>query len=243
MDIHIFILCYNEEVLLPNTIKFYKNRFPNCIITIYDNLSTDESVSIAKKHNCNVISFNTNGENNVYIKRDLVNKCWNNIKKGWVIVADMDEWLDITIDDLINEYNNKTTILKIKGIDMIGESNNILLNDIDLDKINKYIDNDFESKNICFLREKIVSMNYTCGHHKCKPTGIIKYSNKIYYLKHMNYLGLEFLINKMTNRYIRSINMQKKNLSRHYHEDKEKIIQDYNNKLISSKLIDKLFNN
>ena len=54
IDIYIYILCYNEEILIENTIKHYKNNFPNSIIIILDNYSTDNSINIAKKYNCNI---------------------------------------------------------------------------------------------------------------------------------------------------------------------------------------------
>lgn len=229
--IYIYILCYNEEILLTNTINHYRKYLPNCIITIYDNQSTDNSVKIAKKLNCNVITFNTNNKNNPLIKRDIFNNCWKNSDADWVIVADMDEWLCITREDLFNEYKNNVTILSVKGYDMIGESKKSDLSDIDLHKINKCIVNIPESKNICFYKPKIIEMNYTPGHHTCKPIGYIKYSNKTYILKHMSILGLEYLINKNFQRYKRSRDARKNGMSTHYTDDINRITKMYNNKL------------
>ncbi len=237
MDINIFILCYNEEILIQKTINFYRNRLPNCNITIYDNMSTDNSVLIAKNNNCNVIQFDTKLHDNEYTKIRILNNCWKKITKGWIIVADMDEWLDITYDILLNEYNNGTSILSINGIDMIGESNNINLGDINLEDINKYVENSNESKNICFLREKITNMNYTCGHHICSPSGDIKYSSVFYNLKHMNFLGLNYIIDKNIKRYNRCELMRKKGLNVHYKNNIEDVKHQYYNKLNNAKLL------
>ena len=49
---NIFLLCYNEELMLPHTLKHYKTRFPNATITIFDNYSTDRSKQIAEEAGC-----------------------------------------------------------------------------------------------------------------------------------------------------------------------------------------------
>ncbi len=120
---------------------------------------------------------------------------------------------------------------------MVGESKSETLDDIDLNNIKKYIVHTPESKNICFLRPHIANMNYSCGSHTCNPLGIVKYSKKIYINKHMAFLGLPYIINKITERYKRSKEMQKQNYSIHYTDDVNKITFKYTKMLNESKLL------
>jgi hypothetical protein len=217
MDINIFLLCFNESALLPHTIKHYKKYLPSCKITIYDNESTDESVKIAKDLGCSVISWNSNNCIDDFKYLEIKNNCWKNVEKGWIIIADMDEFLCVTEDDLNNELKLGTTILSIKGYDMIGESDTLDLSDIDLQEIKKGVENHFESKKLCFLRDKIEEINYIIGAHYCFPQGeIIQYSSTIYINKHMSSLGLKFITNKNIARFERSEKMRSINQATHY---------------------------
>lgn len=227
MDINIFLLCFNESALLPHTVNHYKKYLPNCKITIYDNESTDNSVEIAKNLGCNVFSFSSNNILNEDLQINLRNSIWKNCNSGWIIMADMDEFVCVTENELMEEMESGTTILQINGYDMIGESKTIDLTDIDLQKINKYIKNNYESKNLCFLREAIIDMNYGPGSHTCNPTGNVVYSRHIYINKHMSTLGLNFLINKYTKRYERSGAMRLRGMAIHYTQDINEINKLY----------------
>jgi hypothetical protein len=200
-------------------------------------MSTDNSVEIAKELGCNVCTFDSGGRNDVRIKRNIANTCWKNIKKGWIIMADMDEWIDITEKALNDETKKGTTIITTKGYDMIGESRSAILDDIDLNNITKGVPNYFEDKKICFLREKIDSMNYSVGSHNCSPKGNIKYSSKLYSIKHMSFVGLAFIVNKMKQRYERSSDMRKIGYSIHYTNNITKITKIYLSLLSKSKNI------
>jgi glycosyltransferase involved in cell wall biosynthesis len=245
MDIHIFLLCYNESILLPHTIKHYKKYLPSCKITIYDNESTDNSVEIAKSLGCSVVSWNSGDKIDDFKYINIKNNCWKDITKGWIIMADMDEFLCVTEDELLEEINNGTSVLEVDGKDMIGESSTLDLSDIDLQTIQKWYENinvvtkkSNESKNLCFLREKIDEMNYTLGAHTCKPVGDVVFSSKKYLNKHMSLLGLNFFINKMIQRHSRSHDMQKVNLATHYRDDVEYNTTIFKDCLSRSKLLD-----
>jgi len=47
MTIDVFTTCYNEEIILPYFIRHYKQFARN--ITIYDNMSTDNSINIIEE--------------------------------------------------------------------------------------------------------------------------------------------------------------------------------------------------
>lgn len=150
----------------------------------------------------------------------------------------MDELLCVTEEDLVREKTLGNTIISIRGLDMIGESNTLSLTDIDLQKITKYVYNKNEDKSLCFYRNSIGEMNYTIGARKAYPVGDVKYTQKIYYNKHMSYLGLNYIINKTLTRYERSEKMRGFGLSTHYTNNKESIIEDYNNKLNTARVLE-----
>jgi hypothetical protein len=237
MEVNIFLLCYNESALLPHTVSHYKKYLPNCKITIYDNESSDNSVEIARNLGCDVYSFNSNNIMDEDIQIELRNSIWKTCNSGWIIMADMDEFLCVTENDLIKEMGLDTTILQINGYNMIGESETIDLTDIDLQKISKYIVSPGENKNLCFLREAIIDMNYGPGSHNCNPTGNVVYSHDVYTNKHMYILGLPFLINKLTIRYERNEKMRLKGWNIHYHQDIDKIKEFYTNSINNCNII------
>lgn len=235
-QINVFLLCYNESALLPHTIKHYKKYMPSCFITIFDNESTDNSVEIAKSFGCQVVSWNSNNILDDYKQAQIKNNCWKHINHGWIVMADMDEFLCVTENDLKDAKKEGITMLRISGIDMIGESSSIDL-EIDLQKITKYIDNDLESKNLCFYRPDIEEMNYSCGAHHCNPVGNVEYSSAVYHNKHMSSLGLNFSLNKMKKRYERSHLMRDSGMATHYTIDEVEVIDRYNKSLRESKTL------
>jgi glycosyltransferase involved in cell wall biosynthesis len=238
MDINIFILCYNESALLPHTIKHYKKNLPGCKITIYDNESSDNSVEIAKELGCSVISWNSNNYIDDYKYIEIKNNCWKSIKNGWIIMADMDELLCVTTDDLEKEMNNSVSLLTIKGIELLADCKTIDLTDLDVDKVKKYVDNPGESKSLCFLREKIEEMNYSLGAHSCNPKGYISYSSTTYINKHLSAPGLKFFTNKMIERSKRATLMHSKGIATHYISDITAIENMYNSGINQYKLLD-----
>jgi len=231
MDINVFLLCYNESPLLPHTINHYKTNFPSCNITIYDNESTDNSIDIAYSLGCDVISWSSDNIHDENLQIKLRNNIWKDVKSGWIIMADMDEFICIDYNTLLIEKNNGTSILSTIGLEMIGESKTLDLSDINLQHITKYIFNPSENKNIVFLRDKITDMNFGPGSHTCNPVGDVHFSHNTYYIKHMNYLGLDYLINKLTKRYQRNEKMRQQGANTHYTDNVQEITDRYNNAL------------
>ncbi len=55
----VHIITYNEEVMIGFCIEHYRKKFPNCIIKIYDNYSTDNTVAIAEGYGCEISNYNS----------------------------------------------------------------------------------------------------------------------------------------------------------------------------------------
>ena len=112
MQVSIFLLCYNEELMLPYTLKHYRTRFPSATITIFDNYSTDRSATIAEEAGCRVIKYDSKEQQDEKLLIWIRSHLWKDyVDKGWVIMCDMDEWLNATEEDLKVEEAKGTTIL------------------------------------------------------------------------------------------------------------------------------------
>ena len=243
MNITIFILCYNETILIPHTIDHYRKYLPNAKIIILDNESTDKSVEIAKSLDCEIISWKSprfNGIDDHHYK-ELKNNCWKEVKDGWIIVCDMDEWLCVTEKQLENELNNEVSILSVLGINIIGDSKNKDLSDINLHNLDKYVFKPEENKSLCFLREKINDMNYDLGCHVCYPNGNINFSSTKYINKHMELLGEPFYVNKFVERTKRAREQWavEPHLAMHYTDDINSLKNNFKNNIENAMTIDK----
>lgn len=189
--ITIFTMAFNEEILMPFMIEHYRTRFSNCRIVVRDNQSTDKTVNIAHKNDCEVIPYDTNGQIDDIKLRDLKNNCWKEAKTDWVLVCDIDELLDITEEQLIREASDGVTIIKAEGYNMINMEDNFDLNNI------KYGERFWAyDKAYLFNKSYIKEIGYECGAHKCHPVGHIKYSDKAYLAYHYKFINMNYTIER-----------------------------------------------
>lgn len=236
-SINIFLLCYNEELMLPHTIHHYKTRFPSATITIFDNFSTDRSVEIATQAGCKVATYDSKGQQDEKLLVWVRSHKWKEfVQSGWVIMCDMDEWLDATEDDLRAEEIKETTILKTQGVNMVGESQVADYSDLQPADIRRGFYDDNMSKRICFFYPSI-SMEYWFGAHKCFPQGRVQYSEKTYLLKHYDFLGAEYLVEKHRKRYERNYLSRMNGMNGHYLNERDKTIKIYQEALARSVII------
>ena len=150
IKITIFLLCFNEEALIAHTIAHYRSQFPTCSIVIVDNGSTDRSISLAIANRADVTFFSSGNQQQEAIMRDVRNTIWKKANDGWIIMADMDEWLVITEKELEEEDRKGTTILTTQGFQIVGDSQTTTLTDLALSHLRHgFLDEHF-SKRILF---------------------------------------------------------------------------------------------
>jgi glycosyltransferase involved in cell wall biosynthesis len=225
IDLTIYLLCFNEEVLLPHTLHHYKTRFPNAKFIIIDNESTDRSVEIAKEAGCEIHTWQTKGIANIILNTELKNSIWKTATTDWILLADMDEWLNVTEEQLEKENSLGTTILQARGLQIVADSKSLLLDDINLHELKTGYWDPVYNKQLCFKRSEITDINYTRGAHKSSPKGVVKPSKTVYIMKHMNFLGFPWYNAKMRARYARADYNRSLRCSGHY-SNNEKVITD-----------------
>ncbi|CCK76140.1 hypothetical protein OLEAN_C19640 [Oleispira antarctica RB-8] len=136
MNIHVYLLCYNEESIIKNILDYYSSFCSK--IFLMDNISTDRSVEIASEFpKVKIISWASGDaiDESLYVK--MKSQTYKDYSReggryteevaDWVISCDMDEVLyHPDIIQVLKSYKKEgVTVPQITGFNMTGE------NDID----------------------------------------------------------------------------------------------------------------
>jgi len=194
VQVTIYTVAYNEELMLPFFIKHYRTMFPECRIVVYDNQSTDRTAEIAKSSNCEVIQYDTNNKISDRKYLEIKNNCWKDSKTDWNIVCDVDELAHITREQLEYESGLGTSIIKFTGWDMVNMSEDP--EDISIDTLQWGEYTHYYDKSIAFDKSKIHEINFGPGCHNATPQGEVKYSLNQYNLLHYKYIGEDYMVNR-----------------------------------------------
>lgn len=235
MIIEAYILCWNEEDILPLVIKHYKKFCDK--ITILDNFSTDKSREIAESMGCEVKLFGNkffDDAENMKVK----NECWKRSQADWVIVCDCDEVLfeaERFKDYLKHQHSldAKWTIFKTQGWQIM--SNEMPKYDL-LEITNGYEFSNY-SKSIMFNPKAITEINYNPGAHRCNPIGDVVWSEETLYILHYKHIGgVERTIKRYKEYQPRmSKNNRKHGWGSHYNRTVSSIREEWNERMEKSK--------
>jgi len=189
--ITVYSIAYNEEFHVPYMVEHYRERFPDCRIIIYDNFSTDNTRELAEKCGAEIILFDTNNTFSDTANANIKNNAWKSSNTDWVLMCDMDEFLDITEEQLKYEDSIGTTIIKSEGYNMIN-----LKNDFDFHSI-KYGERSVNYDKYYLFNKKFISdINYGMGCHISAPKGVVKISEKSYLAYHYHFINIDVVVNK-----------------------------------------------
>jgi hypothetical protein len=205
--------------MLPYFVAHYRKRFPNCKIVVYDNESIDKTVEIAESLGCQILTYKTDNRLNDLVYLEIKNNCWKN-ELNWVIIADCDELVDISENDLINE---KATIIMFEAYNMVN-----LRNDLNIEGITNGVRAESYDKAYCFNASKIDEIGYGAGCHWFEPKGLVEYSENIYKAYHYKYINIDYMINRHA---IFASRLSDENIRRgygaHYMYGEQQIIEEF----------------
>ena len=204
MNITIYLISHNEEVMLPHTYNYYKKRFPNAKFVLCSTNNTDNTHKLAEERGFKIRTFPQNkGDKYEHQLLHPKNTYWKETI-GWVIMADMDEWLDMDEKMLEEEDKLGTTLITTFGMQMYHNSCKADLSDIKSIEDEVVLGHHHRgySKSICFKSGPIKELNFECGAHNCKPKGHIVKSKNTYYLRHYCIMGQEYFKQKIKTRYL-----------------------------------------
>lgn len=154
MKVSVHTVIKNEEEILPFYLEHYKNNFPDCVIHIYDNNSTDRSLEICQAAGCVIGYFPTYSEE---LLKEHKNNCWKDSDSDWIIVCDVDELVQITREDLYNLVG--VDVVQFKGYSMILVGDEKSYEDM------KHGCASHPYDKCCLFRGNIADINYDIGAH------------------------------------------------------------------------------
>jgi glycosyltransferase involved in cell wall biosynthesis len=162
MRLSLYFINWNDSFYLP-FIKEHYGKFCQKIV-MYDNHSTDNSVTLAKQLGFQVKTFGMRNHLNDQHYLDVKNHCWKEDrgKFDYVIVCDADEFLE-------RPFNLTGSCPEITGYNMISDS----LPDNSVFEIKTGAEDIQYSKQIIFDPNKVQEINYVHGCHQNHKTGEI----------------------------------------------------------------------
>lgn len=178
----VYLLAYNESFLLPQVDKWWKERFINPKIIVYDNESIDNTVKLAQQLGWEVRTFSTGGKMSDLVQMNIKNECWKDCDTDFAWISDFDELPGFTQKELDNLSEN-ISMVRMKGWEFIDVAYTI-------QDAQYGIQTDGYSKNTLIRPSKLIETNYEAGAHKCKPSlkeGIV--ADKILDLYHMKWFN------------------------------------------------------
>jgi len=188
VEVHTFT--YNDSVHIEHLVKWYSARFHNLKIIVYDNQSTDDTVSKAQSLGCTIVDRGGLEAFGIEKFIELKHKCFKNSESEYTLICDIDELLDVSDIDLLK---HQPAIVQGIGYQMVGDEGTAYEN------ICRGVRDPVYDKCLLFRRDKVLKINYSPGAHSCNP--IFVEGQKIggnlrRNLYHFRWLSLKFVIER-----------------------------------------------
>ena len=210
MKIEAYIICWNEARILPWVLQYWLAAGIDKLI-VYDNGSDDRTLDILREFplTIEVHPYDSGGEANDWIYRDIKCNCWKGSDADWVFVGDTDEVLftPIRLKDYLKDITAPVlqpclyqlaawalpTLDPARGL--LHTYPDIRLQQLGPNKVN------------LFQPSMVSDMQYGLGAHGCSPLYqgkpvTIEYRPDLSWF-HLKNLGVEYLLQRNAELYAR----------------------------------------
>jgi len=214
MNITVYTVCFNEQLMLPHFLNHY-SRIANRIV-LYDNQSTDNSVSLARTYpNIEIHSFDTNGRLSELTLTSIRENCWKNDIADYVIVCDVDELLYCDNTDLRDFLSLRSdySVFQPLGFEMVADRFPSDYTRSIHEQVQVGVYSRGYSKMVLFDPKCISAMNFSPGSHYAYPTG-----------RHVNIYRADRRLGKTTGYDLKLLHY--KNLGFEYRENRHRCLAE-----------------
>jgi hypothetical protein len=171
MNITVHLLAYNEEWMIPYSLRHYKT-FASKII-LHDLGSRDATCEIARAEGCEIRDYDTHGETNDMLNKQIKQNEWKGVRGDWVIMADMDEliYFPAGSTETLSAYDTQgLAVAKPHGYEMFSETTPSGSGQIYDEVKHGGRDDQWYAKPILLSPNRCRHVEFSTGAHSCEVT-------------------------------------------------------------------------
>jgi len=230
--IETFVLCNNEERLIPYVCRHYL-QFSKVILL--ESNSTDRTVEIATQMGAEVWRYDVPDEINDQWFLKLKNNCWKESRADWVIIVDADEFVYHPQIEIALK-RSPFPIIQPRFYNMYSEMFPTTEGQI-YEEVTKGVEQVAPKAKMNIFKPSIKEINYFPGCHEAFPTARVNNESGIMTL-HMRNLGKEFVVERNLRAQKRNSQLNKDNgWGTHVDWPEEEWIRIYDEGMTQAKII------
>jgi hypothetical protein len=164
--IHAHILAFNEERIMPFTMRHYKSFCSR--VTVHDFGSSDSTKAVALAYGAEIQQWDCGGKFDDLLNKKVKNECWVGSDADWVICVDTDEFLywPEGVEKSFAAYSVQgLPIIKPSGYEMLSDVYPTCSGQI-YDEVKMGGRDDFwYGKSVCFSPKLVAEVDFGAGAH------------------------------------------------------------------------------
>ncbi len=233
MKITLYIICYNEQLILPHLLNYYSTIVDK--IVVYDNESTDNTLKILNEYkgNLEIRTFKTNQQLRDDIHSKIKNTCWIGDDSDYCIINDADEFIyhPFGLRNYL-EQNKDYDYITSEGYQMVSDEFPSDYSKLIMDQIKTGVFDEYYCKLNIINPKRVIDINFKPGNHEVHyevVDPVLKtIENSGVKLLHYKFIGEDYILNRWKHYPNRMSSPNLKNgWGRHYTQSTDQVLTTY----------------